>query len=109
MAKRIKDIDVEVGKRIQEFRRIRGISQTVIADAIGVTFQQVQKYEKGTNRISVGALVNICKVLKIDPMDILGVYFGNEDGIGVPMIMAENATLHRKISAIQSAVQQICA
>jgi transcriptional regulator with XRE-family HTH domain len=40
-------IDMEVGQRIRIYRKTRGLSQTTLADELGVTFQQVQKYEKG--------------------------------------------------------------
>jgi len=49
-------IDVHVGNRIRLRRTLLGISQTVLADALGLTFQQVQKYEKGTNRVSSSRL-----------------------------------------------------
>ena len=105
MAKRIENIDVEVGSRIKEFRKIRGVTQTDLATALGVTFQQVQKYEKGTNRISVGSLVAICRVLNIEPMDLLGVYFGSSEGSATPILLAEVKTLRTKLSDIQ----QLCA
>ncbi|MDK4703871.1 helix-turn-helix transcriptional regulator [Rhizobium sp. CNPSo 4062] len=105
MAKRIENIDIEVGARIKEFRKIRGVTQTGLADALGVTFQQVQKYEKGTNRVSVGSLVAICRVLHIDPMDLLGVYFGRSESIEKPALLAEVKTLRTKLSDIQ----QLCA
>ena len=105
MAKRIENIDIEVGARIRDFRKIRGVTQTGLATALGVTFQQVQKYEKGTNRISVGSLVEICRVLKIEPMDLLGVYFGREEDVGTSALLFEVKTLRTKISNIQ----QLCA
>jgi transcriptional regulator with XRE-family HTH domain len=51
--------DVEIGRKIRALRLERGLSQTDLADGIGLTFQQVQKYEKGTNRVSAGRLVQI--------------------------------------------------
>jgi transcriptional regulator with XRE-family HTH domain len=45
-------IDVEVGARVRARRKAVGMSQAVLADAIGFTFQQIQKYERGTNRVS---------------------------------------------------------
>jgi transcriptional regulator with XRE-family HTH domain len=54
-----------VGARIRVFRIHRRISQTDLADQIGVTFQQVQKYEKGTNRIGASRLSRIAAVLGI--------------------------------------------
>jgi len=57
--------DIEVGRRLRTYRLQRGLSQEKLADQLGVTFQQVQKYEKGTNRISAGRLQRISEVLDI--------------------------------------------
>ena len=46
------EVDLHVGSRIRLRRRILGISQTKLGDALGLTFQQNQKYENGTNRVS---------------------------------------------------------
>ncbi len=46
------EVDLYVGSRIRLRRRILGISQTKLGDALGLTFQQIQKYENGTNRVS---------------------------------------------------------
>lgn len=59
-------IDIMVGSKVRHFRTLRGMSQEVLGESIGVTFQQVQKYEKGTNRISASRLVQIAHALKID-------------------------------------------
>jgi transcriptional regulator with XRE-family HTH domain len=58
-------LDALVGARIRVFRVHRKISQTDLAEQIGVTFQQVQKYEKGTNRIGASRLSRIAAVLGI--------------------------------------------
>ena len=50
------DIDKKVGENLSKFRLFRGMTQETLADAVGVTFQQLQKYEKGKNRISVSRL-----------------------------------------------------
>jgi len=63
--KRANNIDVAVGHRIRLFRLNAGLSQTELADQIGVTFQQVQKYEVGANRIGTGRLVRIAAILDI--------------------------------------------
>lgn len=57
--------DIEVGRRLRTYRLQRGLSQEKLADQLGVTFQQVQKYEKGTNRISAGRLQRISEVLDV--------------------------------------------
>ncbi len=56
-------IDIAVGARIRLLRKVRGLSQQSLAEAAGVTFQQIQKYERGTNRISFSALVKIAGAL----------------------------------------------
>ena len=61
----VTDIDKKVGENLLKFRLFRGMSQEMVADAVGVTFQQVQKYEKGTNRISVSRLWQFSHVLGI--------------------------------------------
>src|SRR3954447_21696179 len=58
-------LDTMVGARIRVFRIHRKISQTDLAEQIGVTFQQVQKYEKGTNRIGASRLSRIAGVLGV--------------------------------------------
>ena len=57
--------DQHVGNRARMRRLMLGLSQTELATAVGVTFQQVQKYEKGTNRISASRLQQMSKVLNV--------------------------------------------
>lgn len=58
-------VDVYVGNKVRERRLLMGLSQESLAKLIGLTFQQIQKYERGTNRISVSRLVDICNALKV--------------------------------------------
>jgi transcriptional regulator with XRE-family HTH domain len=58
-------IDVHVGARIRTQRKLSGMTQTQLADHLGVTFQQVQKYEKGTNRVGSSRLARIAQVLHV--------------------------------------------
>ena len=51
--------DVEVGKRVRFFRMKAGLSQETVGDALGLTFQQIQKYEKGSNRIAPSRLLGM--------------------------------------------------
>ncbi len=55
------NIYTTIGKKIRIFRELNGISQKGVADVLGITFQQVQKYEQGANRIPVDKLVTFCK------------------------------------------------
>ena len=57
--------DVEVGRRIRSQRLVSRMSQTELANNLGVTFQQVQKYEKGVNRVGAGRLSRIADVLSV--------------------------------------------
>jgi transcriptional regulator with XRE-family HTH domain len=59
----IQEIDQFVGDKIYSLRLAKGLSRQQLAEVIGVTHQQLQKYEKGVNRISVGRLVLIAKAL----------------------------------------------
>jgi transcriptional regulator with XRE-family HTH domain len=57
-------VDVHVGSRVRLRRQLLSVSQTELADAIGITFQQVQKYERGVNRVSASRLFLIARELK---------------------------------------------
>ena len=56
-------VDLHVGARIRLRRRMQGVSQEKLADALGLTFQQVQKYERGANRVSASKLYEIAAAL----------------------------------------------
>jgi len=60
-------IDVFVGSRVRMRRLMAGLSQEKLADGLGITFQQVQKYEKGTNRIGASRLQAIADILGVHP------------------------------------------
>ena len=63
MPRNIDAVDVRVGQRVRAYRLGRGMSQSTLGDKIGVTYQQVQKYEHGVNRIGSGRLKMIATVL----------------------------------------------
>jgi transcriptional regulator with XRE-family HTH domain len=63
------DIDALVGERVRSRRIQAKMSQAKLGDALGVTFEQVQKYEKGINRIGSGRLFKIAEVLECNVMD----------------------------------------
>ena len=79
-ARRADSRDEEVGRRVRSRRLERRLSQTELADAIGVTFQQVQKYEKGRNRIGAGRLERISEKLGVP----ISFFFDNMEGAGAP-------------------------
>ena len=69
------DVDCTVGLRIATLRKAKGLSQTELGQHVGVTFQQIQKYEKGANRVSSGRLQQIAQFLEV-PMSTL---FGDHE------------------------------
>jgi transcriptional regulator with XRE-family HTH domain len=66
--KQANPIDAQVGNRVRIRRMLIGMSQEKLGDLLGLTFQQVQKYEKGVNRIGAGRLFEISRILGV-PID----------------------------------------
>ena len=66
MARRTSRVDDHVGRRIRECRKALGVSQEKLGDALGISFQQVQKYEIGINRVSASRLWDLAKALDVD-------------------------------------------
>jgi transcriptional regulator with XRE-family HTH domain len=79
-ARRADNRDAEVGRRVRSRRLECRLSQTELADRIGVTFQQVQKYEKGVNRIGAGRLQRISEALEVP----ISFFFGAGGGSAKP-------------------------
>ncbi len=65
-------VDRHVGQRIRLLRLARGLSQVQLAPQIGVTFQQLQKYERGVNRVSASKLYEVALALSVRPGDFFG-------------------------------------
>lgn len=63
-------IDAAVGERIRQLRKERRFTQTELAEAVGLTFQQIQKYEKARNRISASKLVQIAEILDVEVSEL---------------------------------------
>lgn len=66
--KQANPIDAQVGNRVRLRRMLVGMSQEKLGELLGLTFQQVQKYEKGVNRIGAGRLFHVAKILGV-PID----------------------------------------
>ena len=58
-------IDLHVGKRLRRRRRLLGLTQQQLAESIGIRFQQIQKYEKGTNRVGASRLSDMARILGV--------------------------------------------
>lgn len=107
-------IDVHVGNRIRMRRQIVGVSQEKLGEMLGITFQQVQKYEKGTNRISASRLYYTAKTLGVSVQfffeDLPGVDDkggfgepGREDDFMASLMSADGITLAKAYRDTDSA------
>lgn len=88
--KRPNPIDVHVGSRIRLRRNMLGISQEKLGESLGITFQQIQKYEKGTNRVGASRLQAIASILNA-PISFFFEDAPGEDG-GAPGFGEEGST-----------------
>ncbi|MBB4009474.1 helix-turn-helix domain-containing protein [Allorhizobium taibaishanense] len=77
-------IDIHVGSRIRLRRTMLGMSQEKLGESLGITFQQIQKYEKGTNRVGASRLQNISSILNVP------VSFFFEDAPGEQVVAGTN-------------------
>ena len=102
--KAIAPADIQVGANIRRRRVAMNISQEKLADSLGITFQQVQKYEKGANRVSASRLVQIAALLQVDIRDL----FAGVEGIDTttsepfPFMSKEAILLARDFQSIAS-------
>lgn len=97
-------IDRNAGARLRAIRNSRKMSQTALGDAIGITFQQVQKYERGSNRMAVSTIHAICKALNCAITDIIPPL----DVPAVPVsvdIVAERNALAASVAQIAKIIQ----
>ncbi|MFS0709958.1 helix-turn-helix domain-containing protein [Brevundimonas phoenicis] len=76
------DIDIEIGRRLRQARLRLGLSQEGVGDAIGVSHQQIQKYERGETRLTLSALARLRSVLRIEADDLLPPL--RNDGSAIP-------------------------
>jgi transcriptional regulator with XRE-family HTH domain len=112
-------VDVHVGKVIRAERQVRGITQSALGEHLGVAFQQVQKYERGTNRLSASMLLKIAVFFDVDP----GVFFprrnttanGHDDAIalmtvpGAPKLVKAFSKLDPRTQAAAAASMSVFA
>ncbi|MET0640163.1 MAG: helix-turn-helix transcriptional regulator [Hyphomicrobium sp.] len=73
-SRRLDPLDVLVGKRIRTQRLARKMSQSELGKQLGITFQQIQKYESGVNRVGAGRLQSIAKIFELP----VSVFFGED-------------------------------
>jgi len=114
-------VDILVGTRIKQARHATKVSQTELGQALGVSFQQVQKYENGSNRVSAGALQIIAERLKVPVPWLLGLkangrsieeadseidrVMGTRDGYAIMQALARMAK--KTVAAVREIVEKI--
>ncbi|MGG5810874.1 helix-turn-helix domain-containing protein [Falsiroseomonas sp. CW058] len=86
MKQRTSAADIEVGQRVRLCRQRRGLSQSGLAERIGVSYQQLHKYETGQNRISAGRLADIASALGVTPADL---FDGDHSPVEHPRFLLE--------------------
>lgn len=106
-------IDIHVGSRVRLRRLVIGMSQEKLGEQLGLTFQQVQKYEKGTNRIGASRLFEMGRILDVpiqffyeDMEQVAGRELAFAEPSGAPFVMdfvssAEGLALNRAFSEIK--------
>jgi transcriptional regulator with XRE-family HTH domain len=93
--------DVVIGQKLRALRLDRGLSQSALGDLVGVTFQQLQKYEKGVNRISAGRLARIAAALRVPVTAFYGIAARGEQERGFTYLRSAGAVrLVRSYAAI---------
>ena len=92
------EADIEVGASIRAHRLMARMSQQNLARKLGVTFQQIQKYEKGTNRIGAGRLPLIAEVLNV-PITAFFKGAAPQRGANVPTVLVSDAATVRLLKA----------
>jgi transcriptional regulator with XRE-family HTH domain len=99
--KTLSPIDAQVGARLRMRRRILGMSQAAVGEALRVSFQQVQKYENGSNRISASRLQQIADFLDVTP----GYFFEDKRQSQVADLpfTSEGLQLSRAFAAVRDA------
>ena len=97
-------IDQQIGAAVRDTRKARGMSQTELGNHIHVTFQQVQKYEKGTNRIAVSTLLDICRALDVAPIDILTGLVDLDQKSEISEVLQENRDLKDQLAKVRRLV-----
>lgn len=89
-------VDLHVGGRVRMRRKLMGVSQEQLADSLGLTFQQVQKYERGANRVSASMMWEIAQALEVSP----GYFFQ-----GLPGRLTEETPADRELRAFFNTAQ----
>ncbi len=106
---RTREIDIKIGQRLRLFREIKGITQMNLAEKVGLTFQQIQKYERAQNRISCSKLVEISDALGVgladffeEILELEGKKLSNEELILIANIRKQRSDIKTALYAFMT-------
>ncbi|MGG5810997.1 helix-turn-helix domain-containing protein [Falsiroseomonas sp. CW058] len=100
--RRSNDVDFRLGARLRQLRRLRRLSQTELGERIGVTYQQVQKYERGQNRLPARLLPRLVRVLGVHSDLLLAGLPDGEAGEGAEPPLLDEAEMAQLLSAFST-------
>lgn len=95
------DIDRAVGERVRELRLLRGLTLAELGNQLGISHQQLQKYETGTNRLSAGMVAGVAESLGVEIEDLFAKEDGESRTQNSPVSRAQE-DCHRIVNRIQS-------
>ncbi|MEM1045675.1 MAG: helix-turn-helix transcriptional regulator [Pseudomonadota bacterium] len=101
--KSTKEFDRALGARVKFLRQVRGISQEKLAENLGLTFQQVQKYETGANRFPIARLVKIAQLLGCTASFFLGEDTNSDESMKLFPVLAERKDILAMIPLLAKA------
>ena len=105
-SRRAEPTDVELGQRLWQLRLYRGITRREAAESLGVTAQQVQKYELGQDRLSIGRLVRLAQLLRT-PLPVLIEGLGEERPARAAESLERRAHRHSENCALMESFERI--
>lgn len=97
------ELDREIGARLRHIRNVRRLTQEDIGKVVGVSFQQIQKYERGTNRISSSTLILLARALDVSPGELLGVAGARTPAIDWDLLSEDGHAFLQAVSEIGDA------
>lgn len=100
------EVDLTVGRNVRRIRNMIGMSQEALGAKLGLTFQQVQKYEKGTNRISASKLVAISHALDCSISQLFADVDASANTVSLPNVSAAALKLASEFDKIASDAQR---
>ncbi len=95
-------VDIHVGKKIRQARLVRGMTQSAVAKDLGLSFQQLQKYETGYNRVSASKLFELSQLLGVSPSYFFeGLVSGEEQPVSTALMDDQTAKAVKALASIK--------